>query len=327
MIDLREYGFMPEMAADCGQEIPARVTAVHRDRYQLISELGSCFGRLKAKAYYRQGKELFSTVGDFVLIEHNPLGDSMIVRTLRRKTFFSRRAPDPGRPSEQAIAANFDTVFPVQSLNENFNINRLERYLVQARQSGAEVAVILTKADLPGDHSSMLEAARQVAKDGPVIPVSARTGEGLAWLDSYLRPGKTFVLLGSSGVGKSSLINRLAGEEKMAVGAVREGDAKGRHTTTHRQLLKLPCGALVIDTPGMRELGMWNAEQGLRETFEDIQSLLGNCRFSNCRHETEPGCAVREAIRQGELSPKRWMEYQSLLRETASSRPKRRKSQ
>lgn len=113
----------------------------------------------------------------------------------------------------------------------------------------------------------------------------------------------------------------------MAVGAVREGDGKGRHTTTHRQLLKLPCGALVIDTPGMRELGMWNAEQGLRETFEDIQSLLGNCRFSNCRHETEPGCAVREAIRQGELSPKRWMEYQSLLRETASSRPKRRKGQ
>lgn len=315
MIDLLEYGFHPEELREEGPGLPARVTAVHRERYELICVHGPCFGRLKSKVYYRQGTELFPTVGDFVRIEYNKQGDSQIVRTLPRRTFFSRRDPFPSRPLEQAIAANFDTVLLVQSLNENFNAGRLERYLSQARQSGAEPVVVLTKADLPGDHGAMVEEARQTAAGAPVYPVSVVTGQGMEMLEPYLRPGRTLALLGSSGVGKSSLINFLAGRELMATGEVRQSDSRGRHTTTHRQMLRLPSGALVIDTPGMRELGLWNAEDGLGATFPDVEALLRQCRFSDCRHESEPGCAVQEAIRQGTLSRERWERFRKLQKE------------
>lgn len=323
MIDLKEYGYVPE---EGGEGIPARVTAVHRERFGLICEHGECFGRLKPGAYYREGGELFPTVGDFVRIAFNPAGDSVIEKTLPRRTLFSRRDPYPGHPREQAVAANFDTVLLVQSLNENFNPDRLERYLAQARQSGAQPVVVLTKADLPGDHGPMVETARSIAGTAPVAAVSARTGQGMEALAPYLASGKTLALLGSSGVGKSSLVNYLAGEELMAVGGIRERDGKGRHTTTHRQLFRLPCGAMVIDTPGMRALGMWGASQGLDETFEDVRRFLGQCRFSDCRHETEPGCAVREAIRRGELSQERWRKYQALQKEAAVGQRPRRKS-
>lgn len=322
MIDLKEYGFSPEAFPPLEEGVPARVTAVHKGRYALIREAGECFGKLKSSVYFGGGKEEFPTVGDFVAISPNPAGDSLILRTLPRRTFFSRRDPYPGRPMEQAVAANFDTVLIVQSLNENFNPGRLERYLAQARQSGAEPVVILTKLDLPGDHAPAIDTARRTAAGAGVYPVSARTGQGLEPLQQYFHPGKTLVLLGSSGVGKSSLINRLAGEKIMETGDIREKDGRGRHTTTHRQLLRLPSGALVIDTPGMRELGVWDADTGLQETFADVERFLGKCRFSDCLHQTEPGCAVRTAIERGDLSRERWESYEKLKSETAVSRGK-----
>ncbi len=319
MIDLKDYGFVPEAAPQGAEGVPARVTAVYKERYALVCETGECFGRLKSSVYFGGGNEDFPTVGDFVTIAYNPAGDSVILQTLSRRTFFSRRDPVPGRPVEQAVAANFDTVFIVQSLNENFNVGRLERYLTQAWQSGAEPVVVLTKADLPGDHSREISAAHAAAAGVAVCAVSAKTGLGLELLEKYLRPGKTLVFLGSSGVGKSSLVNRLAGKGVMAVGGVREKDGRGRHTTTHRQLLRLPCGALVIDTPGMRELGMWDVTEGLGEAFTDVEKFLGRCRFSDCRHKTEPGCAIREAIERGDLSEERWESYRKLKEEAVFS--------
>lgn len=314
MKNWKEFGFdragLPEESGEF-----ARVTAVHKERYEMVCLQGSCYGRLKSSRYFDGLEETFPTVGDFVEIQYNPAGDSVILHTLPRRTFFSRLDPAPGRPVEQAVAANFDTVFVVQSLNENFNIGRLERYLAGAWQSGARPVVVLTKADLPGDHTGEILAAQEIALGVEVIPVSAKTGQGLDLLSPYLQPGETLVFLGSSGVGKSSLLNALAGEELMITGEVRESDSRGRHTTTHRHLFCLPCGALVIDTPGMRELGMWDVSDGLGGAFPDVEELIGQCRFSDCRHENEPGCAVLEALRRGELSPQRWKSYQQLQRE------------
>ena len=314
---LEQYGFSPALLPQDAQGLPARITAVHRDRFALVSEEGEGFGRLKTKEYYTAG-ELFPTVGDFVLIRPVPGGDSQILRTLARKSFFARHDPDPNA-GEQAVAANFDVVFLLQSLNRDFNPRRLERYLTLAWQSGASPAVVLTKADLAEDRAQAVRLAQEAAIGVPVYVVSAKTGEGLGELAGLLCPGVTAVFLGSSGVGKSSLLNALAGEELMATGAIREDDDRGRHTTTHRQLFLLPGGAMVIDTPGMRALGMWEASAGLGETFAEVEALLGQCRFRDCRHETEPGCAVRAAIESGALSPERWESYRSLQRESKYS--------
>ena len=299
---LSDYGSVPMLLDREG--IPARVTAVHRDRYQLFCELGECWARLKIREYHRDAAE-FPTVGDWVSIRHIENGDSLILSTLPRRTVFTRRAAG-SVPVDQAVAANFDYVFILQSLNQDFNPNRLERYLTLSWQSGATPVVLLTKADLREDYWDFLTAAERVAMGADVHVVSAHTGQGLQRLNAYLQPGKTVVFLGSSGVGKSSLVNALAGSELMAVSGIREDDAKGRHTTTHRQLLRLPGGALVIDTPGMRELGMWETDTGLGEAFSDVEAYLGRCRFSDCSHTTEPGCAIRSAIEAGELDPGRW---------------------
>ena len=244
-------------------------------------------------------------------------GDWQIVRTLPRKSFFSRL--DGWHGTEQAVAANMDLVFAVQSLNENFNLKRLERYLTLGWNSGASPIVLLTKADLPGDHGEMLKAARSISGEAPVFALSSKTGEGMDQLAPYLRPGITAAFLGSSGVGKSSLINAVSGEEIMSVGGIREYDSAGRHTTTHRQLLLLKSGVLVIDTPGMRELGMWDAGEGLSTAFPDVEKFLGKCRFSDCKHESEPGCAVRAAIESGELDPARLESYMQLAGESERS--------
>mgnify|MGYP003293713170 CR=1 FL=1 len=293
--------------------IKARIIAEHRERYALSCEHGELYGRLKTKEYYGEDRP-FPTTGDYVLIKYVPTGDSLIVETLPRKTFFSRRNPTPGR-GEQLVAANFDYVFIMQSLNMDFNPKRLERYMTLAWQSGAQPVVLLTKADLQEDWWDYLTAAERSAAGAPVQVVSARTGYGLERLRAFLQPGKTVVFLGSSGVGKSSLVNALAGEELMATSAIREDDSKGRHTTTHRQLLMLKNGVLVIDTPGMRELGMWEASEGLSETFTDVERFLGKCRFSDCRHQGEPGCAIRSAIDSGQLDLDRWENYRKLSEE------------
>lgn len=299
------------------QGIPARITAVHKERYALVCEYGETYGRLKTKEYF-VGFEEFPTTGDFVMINYIPSGDSQIIRTLPRKTFFSRRDPTPGR-GEQAVAANFDYVFIMQSLNQDFNAKRLERYLTLAWQSGAIPVVVLTKADLVDEYWSHISIVEGIAAGVPVYAVSSKTGAGLTMLADYMMPGKTVVFLGSSGVGKSSLVNALAGEGIMAVNGIREDDSKGRHTTTHRQLIMLKSGAMIIDTPGMRELGMWDVSIGLGEAFSDIEQYLGKCKFSDCKHQTEPGCAIKEAIANGELSLERWESYVKLKAEAKYS--------
>ena len=304
-MNLNEFGLVPEMGGWPG--IPARIVAQHKERYELVCQYGHAFARLKTKEYYA-GTELFPTVGDYVALQYIENGDSQILATLPRRSFFARREPGP-IPRDQAVAANFDWVFLLQSMNQNFNPARLERYLALAWQSGATPVIVLTKADLAEDPADYLRRAAQVAPGVELHAVSARRGFGLDGLSPYLQPGKTLVFLGSSGVGKSSLVNALAGEEIMTVSGIRETDGRGRHTTTHRQLIRLPGGALIIDTPGMRELGMAEAAEGLSETFSDVEQYLGRCRFRDCRHEKEPGCAVKAALDAGALDPARWERY------------------
>jgi ribosome biogenesis GTPase len=305
----------------------AKVTAVHKERYELIpcrdglrpsagANSAPLYGRLKT-GIYMNGMEPYPTVGDIVDILFNPQGDSVIIKTHSRRSYFSRLDPDPGGHREQAVAANFDYVFIMQSLNQDFNLRRMERYLALVWQSGATPVIVLTKADLTENPSRQLGEIESAAMGVDTVLVSAVTGSGLDGLEKYLQPGKTCVFLGSSGVGKSSLLNALMGADVMTVKAIREDDAKGRHTTTHRQLAALPNGACVIDTPGMRELGFWGEEgdEGISGIFSDIETVLGGCRFSDCRHQSEPGCAVRAAIERGDVAQERWESYQKLKRE------------
>lgn len=320
-MDLEKYGLPSTPIDSLADGLPARITAVHRERFALVCQHGELFARLKTGVYYGDEPQQFPTAGDFVRMQYNESGDSLIVETLPRKSFFSRKDPTPGR-GEQAVAANFDYVFIISSLNQNFNLRRIERYAVAAWQSGGTPVVILTKADLVEDPGQQLRAVQESVPGVEVVAVSAHTGQGLEALEAYLRPGRTLVFLGSSGVGKSSLVNVLAGGEIMAVSGIREEDSRGRHTTTHRQLILLPCGAMIIDTPGMRELGMWNADEGLAEAFGDIEELLLSCRFSDCSHTGEPGCAVTAALEFGSLSPQRWESYNKLKREAEFSEDK-----
>ena len=317
---LEAYGFLPAMRAalearGVTTEIPARVTAVHKERYALYSDRGECYGRLKSAVYFNGETQQFPTTGDFVLIQFNEQGDSVITQTLPRRSYFARKNPTLGE-GEQAVAANFDSVFIMQSLNHDLNPKRLERYLTLAWQSGAVPVVVLTKADLVDSYGEQMYALQRVASGVDLFAVSAKTGAGIDALGDYLKPGKTIVLLGSSGVGKSSFVNALAGGEIMAVNEIREDDSKGRHTTTHRQLIRLQSGLMIIDTPGMRELGMLDATNGLSESFSDVEQYIPLCRFSDCSHEREPGCAVRAAIESGELPLSRFESYKKLRRES-----------
>ncbi|MCL1870324.1 MAG: ribosome small subunit-dependent GTPase A [Promicromonosporaceae bacterium] len=297
---------------------PARVTAVHRDRYDVITEHGPRHARLKTSIYFSDdpGADAeFPTVGDAVTLQYVQDGDSLITATLERRSYFARRDPDKGR-GEQAVAANFDFCLILGSLNQDFRLRRIERYLALAWDSGAVPVVVLTKADLVDDPEEQVRAVEGVANFADVIAVSTVTGAGLDRVAQYVRPGRTAVLLGSSGVGKSTLVNALAGAELMATNEICEDDARGRHTTTHRQLIVLPGGGVVIDTPGMRELGMWEAGAGLAQAFADVESVLARgCRFSDCQHASEPGCAATSAIAHGELAQDRWDSYLKLQRE------------
>ena len=313
-MNINDYGIVPNFDGLPG--IPARVTAVHKERYEIVCARGITHARLKTKEYFVDTQD-FPTAGDFVMIHYIDNGDSLILATLPRRTYFSRREPGP-IPRDQAVAANFDYVFIMQALNQDFNPKRLERYLALSWQSGATPVILLTKADLVEDYWDYLTQVERVAVGVNTHVVSAHTGQGLNRLNAYLQPGKTVVFLGSSGVGTSSLVNALAGQDIMAVSAIREDDSKGRHTTTHRQLIRLDSGVMVIDTPGMRELGMWDTAEGLADAFADVESYLGRCRFSDCRHESEPGCAIKAAIATGELDPMRWESYKNLKEEALS---------
>ena len=322
MIDLKTYGYRETQTPPDGLT-PGRVTELRREQYTVITEYGEATAKLKGKFYHdNEMREAFPCVGDFVLVQYQEDGVSQIAALLPRKTKFSR-ADFSGHAVgyvktvlEQVVAANFDTVFILTSLNADFNPNRILRYLTQARQSGAQPVVVLTKADLTADVEQPMAEVLAAAPGVPVYGVSSRTGYGLEALAPYLRPGQTVVFLGMSGVGKSSLLNALMGRDVMEVKAIREDDSRGRHTTTHRQLFLLPSGAMVIDTPGMRELGLFESDEGLSAGFADVEALFTRCRFSDCRHKTEPGCAVLAALQDGTLPRERWESYQNQQRET-----------
>jgi len=322
MIDMKQYGFIETPPPRFGL-IPARVTEQQRELYTVVCPHGEATAMLSgAFRHYAEAGE-YPCVGDFIWLEYNESGHSRITELIPRRSSFAR-ADFSGHAvgyvktiQQQIVAANFDTVFIVSSLNKDFNVNRILRYLTQAWQSGGVPVVVLTKADLM-DEADCLAAVASVEEAAPgvaVYAVSAHTGEGLDTLAPHLQPGKTVVFLGMSGVGKSSLLNALMQESVMHVSAIREDDARGRHTTTHRALFILPSGAMVIDTPGMRELGLIDAEKGVSVGFADVEELFTQCRFTDCRHETEPGCAVLAALEDGSLLPERWERYHAQVRE------------
>lgn len=315
MIDLKTYGYT-EIDAIQGGLLPGRVTELRRERFSVMTERGEVTAVLKGTFYHGAETRVdFPCVGDFVLLKYNESGNSLIVTVLPRHSKFSR-ADYSGHATgytktvlEQLVATNFDYVFILSSLNRDFNVTRIMRYLTQARQSGGQPVVILTKADLVEDYTLPLSEVTQSIPDVPVHAISSHTALGLSELDSYFMPGKTVVFLGMSGVGKSSLLNALMEQNVMQVQAIREGDSRGRHTTTHRQLFMLPSGTMVIDTPGMRELGLFDANEGIRASFADVEEWFPQCRFTDCRHQTEPGCAVLSAIADGSFSRERWEHY------------------
>ena len=291
---------------------PARVTTQQRGLYRILSPQGESNAQVSGKFRHETlTPSDFPTVGDYVMIDENLI----IHHVLPRKSVFIRKASGDTH-SEQAVAANVDTLFLCMSLNNDFNLRRLERYLSAAWSSGATPVVVLTKADLcPNPNEKLLEV-ESIAAGAEVLLTTSMEKDGISLLLPHLSPGKTVAFLGSSGVGKSTLINRLMGEEVLSTGGLRNDD-KGRHTTTHRELFHLPCGAMVIDTPGMRELGLWDSSEGVSSVFSDIEALFASCRFRDCTHRSEPGCAVKAALQSGELSEERWQSYQRLMKENA----------
>jgi ribosome biogenesis GTPase / thiamine phosphate phosphatase len=296
---------------------PGRVAVQHRGAYDVLTDEGETRARLPGTA--RRTVDSLAelpVVGDWVALEQGEEPAPTIRAVLPRRTKFSRRAAhEPGSSGarEQVVAANVDIVFIVAVIAD-LNARLLERYLTLAWESGARPVLLLTKADLALDAETTVSELARIGV--PVHALSVRTGLGLDEVRSYLGPGVTAALLGPSGVGKSTLVNTLAGEDRLATGEVGAGGS-GRHTTTRRELIVLPGGGLVVDNPGMRELHLWIAPEGLEEAFEDIAALEAECRFSDCRHESEPGCAVQEALADGRLAPERWQSYRELRRELA----------
>ena len=291
----------------------------HKHSYRVLSEEGEWLATVSGHFAFETSNRLdYPAVGDWVLVEKMPGEEKAIIhKLLKRKSVFVRKVAGL-EIEQQIVAANVDIVFLVMSMNEDFNTRRLERYLTAAWDSGATPMIVLTKADLCEDALPFLDEVERIAPGVECLITSTLTHEGVARLTEVLREGVTGALLGSSGAGKSSLTNALMQEEQMKVAAIREEDARGRHTTTHRELLLLPSGGCIIDTPGMRELQLWDQRESLDASFQDIERLAEGCRFRDCTHVKEPHCAVRKAIEEGTLEMARLQSYLKLGKEIAS---------
>jgi ribosome biogenesis GTPase / thiamine phosphate phosphatase len=328
MNSLASLGFDPHFAtalSALGDSTltPGRIIIEH-GRFYVVATDGEQVRAVKAGrlGHDAANAAALPTVGDWVAVRLGAAGAlTTICHVLPRKTKFSRR--NPGSRAEQVVAANVDTVLLMMGLDADFNVRRLERYLALAHNSGARPVVLLNKADLcasPDEAETRKQEAAAVAAEVPVLTVSLRAEDGHAALLPFIEPRSTLALLGSSGVGKSTLLNRLAGANLQRTAAVRVHDSRGRHTTTQSQLFPLSNGALVIDTPGMRELQLWDADAGLDNTFEDVERIAANCRFRDCQHRAEPGCAVRAAVDAGELPRVRYDSLMKLRGELAAGR-------
>ncbi|WP_431190674.1 ribosome small subunit-dependent GTPase A [Metabacillus flavus] len=310
-----EEAFMP-FKTD-GFEI-GRVALEHKRLYRILTERGELLAEVAGKMRFEAGgREDFPAVGDWVVIQPRyEEGKATIHAILPRQSKFSRKAAGVAT-EEQIVAANVDTLFIVMALNHDYNIRRLERYLIMAWESGANPVVVLNKADLCEEMDEKLAEVESAAIGVPIHAISALDAESAEILRSYCTGGRTAALVGSSGVGKSTITNQLIGNEHLKTQEAREGDDRGRHTTTYRELIALQTGGCLIDTPGMRELQLWSAGDGFQGTFEDVESLAQSCRFTDCRHQNEPGCAILSALEEGSLQSDRYGSYQKLQKELA----------
>jgi ribosome biogenesis GTPase len=328
-MNLKELGWMPFFEATFNEikkpeYIPARVAQEHKELYLVFSETGALTAEISGRFRHEvQSRADFPSVGDWVAISARPdEGRATIHGLLPRRSSFSRKAVlaggpkyRPGKTDEQVLAANIDHVFLVNGLDGDFNLRRIERYVAVAWDSGANPVIILNKTDLCEATEERVAEVEEVAIGVPIHTMSALGSGGSDFFREYLIPGKTAAFLGSSGVGKSTIINGLLGEQRLKTGAVSEFDDRGRHTTTYREMILLPEGGIVIDTPGMREIQMWDDDDALSRTFGDIEEIAAGCRFGDCKHGDEPGCAIRMALENGSLDPNRYQSYLKMQKE------------
>jgi ribosome biogenesis GTPase len=327
-VDLVTYGWndtLSELFTPFAAQglIPGRIAREHTHIYRVYMADGDLLARVTGRFRHEaRGRQDFPAVGDWVAVRATERsGDARIHGVLPRKSKFSRKAAGT-TPEEQVVAANVDTIFLVSALDRDFNLRRLERYLAVARESRARPVFVLNKADLCLDVGGAVTAVQSIAPDIPAHAISCVRDQGLETLGTHLQPRETVALLGSSGVGKSTLINKLLGDERQRIRDVRTKDHRGRHTTTNRELIVMPGGALMIDTPGLRELQLWDSEEGLQETFEDIEALAPDCSFRDCQHLEEPRCAVKAAVAEGCISQRHVDNYQKLKAELRELRKK-----
>ncbi len=322
-MDLNKIGFNENINNALAQLnkaglIAGRVALEHKRLYRVYTEIGELLCEVSGKlSFDAVGRDDYPAVGDWVaVLPRNGEGKGTIISVLPRKSKFSRKAAGM-TTEEQIVAANVDTIFLVNSLNEDLNLRRIERYLTLTWESGANPVILLTKSELAENAADKIASVESIAFGVPVIAISVHEKQGLESLNDYLLPQKTIALLGSSGVGKSTLTNYLLGYEKQLVQNIREDDDKGRHTTTYREMVVLPNGCVLIDTPGMRELQLWNSDSGLSESFTDVEQLATECRFRDCSHIGEAGCAVKQAVEEGRLEEARLNSYFKMNRELA----------
>jgi len=294
-----------------------RVAVQHKTQYELYTDHGEMRAETTGKMQYEaRSKDDLPVVGDWVITRARDAEMATIFDILPRQSKFSRKAAGK-KTEEQIVAANIDTVFLVSGLDGDYNLRRMERYLVVAWESGAAPVIVLNKVDLCNDIAPVIQEVDSIALGVPIIVMSALNDQGLEELLSHIKKGTTGALLGSSGVGKSTIINHLLGQELQKTREVRENDDRGRHTTSRRELILLPSGGLLMDTPGMRELQFWGGEEGIKDAFDDIAALAQQCRFRDCEHGPEPGCAVQQAIASGTLAADRFESYLKLQKEIA----------